>query len=60
MLDAADGAEVFRFNAGTPNNGGVATYAIGGQQYVSLMAGNTSSLWPPPPATASVIVFGLP
>ena len=38
MLDAADGSEVFRFNTGTPNNGGVATYAIGGQQYVSVMA----------------------
>ena len=60
VLDAADGSEVFRFNTGTPNNGGVATYAIGGQQYVSLMAGNTSSLWPTPPATASVIVFSLP
>lgn len=43
MLDAADGSEVFRFNTGTPNNGGVATYAIGGQQYVSFMAAATGA-----------------
>ena len=43
MLDAADGSEVFRFNTETPNNGGVATYAIGGQQYVSVMAAATGA-----------------
>ena len=59
-FDAADGTELLRFNTGAPNNGGVVTYAIDGEQYVGLMSGNTSSLWPTPPATATVIVFGLP
>ncbi len=60
VLDAQNGAELFRFETGAPNNGGVVTYAIDGRQYVALMSGDTSSLWPTPPAAGNVIIFGLP
>ena len=60
VLDARDGSVLFRFNTGAPNNGGNAVYAIDGRPYIALMSGNTSSIWPTPPAAASVIIFGLP
>ena len=59
VLDARDGSVLLRYPTETPNNGGVVTYAIDGAQYVALMAGNTSPLWPTPDATAKVIIFGL-
>ena len=31
-----------------------------GKQYIPLMSGNTSPLWPTPPAEGQVIIFGLP
>ena len=60
IFDAADGAELYRFNTGAPINGGNAVYAIDGTQYIAVMAGNTSSFWPTPVATGNVIVFALP
>lgn len=45
---------------GAPNNGGNATYTVDGKQYIALMSGNTSPLWPTPPAEGQVIIFGLP
>ena len=60
VLDARDGSVLFRYDTKAPNNGGLATYAIDGVQYVALMSGNTSPLWPTPDATGSVIIFGLP
>ena len=59
-LDASDGSVLFRHDTGAPNNGGVATYAIEGTQYIALMAGNTSPLWPSIKSAASVIIYGLP
>ncbi|MDE0830121.1 MAG: hypothetical protein OSB03_13055 [Vicinamibacterales bacterium] len=60
VLDAGDGSVLFRHDTGAPSNGGVATYAIDGAQYVAFMALNTSSLWPTGTSTASVIIYGLP
>ena len=60
ILDARDGSVLFRHDTGAPNNGGVATYAIDGTQYIAFMAGNTSALWPSMKSTASVIIYGLP
>ncbi len=60
ILDAADGSVLHRFDTGAPNNGGNATYTVDGKQYIALMSGNTSPLWPTPPAEGQVIVFGLP
>ena len=60
IFDAADGAELYRFNTGAPINGGNAVYAIDGTQYIAVMAGNTSSFWPTPVATGNVIIFALP
>ena len=60
ILDAADGSVLHRFDTGAPNNGGNATYTVDGKQYIALMSGNTSPLWPTPPAEGQVIIFGLP
>lgn len=60
VLDAEDGAELFRFDTGAPNNGGAAIYASAGEPYVAVMSGNTTPIWETPPAAGTVIVFGLP
>jgi alcohol dehydrogenase (cytochrome c) len=59
VFDAQDGSVLHRFRTGAPNNGGVATYALDGKQYVALVSGDTSGLWPTPPAAGNVIIFGL-
>jgi alcohol dehydrogenase (cytochrome c) len=59
VFDARNGSVLYRFPTGAPNNGGVATYALNGKQYVALVSGDTSSLWPTPPAAGNVIIFGL-
>ena len=41
-IDAASGAELYKFNTGGAVAGGVITYEIGGRQYVALTSGNVS------------------
>ena len=59
-LDAVDGRVLYRFSTGGRLNGGVATYEVEGRQYVAVAVGNANAFWRVPPATASIIVFGLP
>jgi len=44
-LDAANGAELFRFYTGGPIGGGVVTYQIEGKQYIAVMSGRPSGFW---------------
>jgi alcohol dehydrogenase (cytochrome c) len=59
-LDAVDGRVLYRFNTGGRLNGGLATYELDGRQYVAVAAGNATPFWRVPPASATIIVFGLP
>ncbi len=60
LHSTGDGSVLHRFDTGAPNNGGNATYTVDGKQYIALMSGNTSPLWPTPLAEGQVIIFGLP
>jgi alcohol dehydrogenase (cytochrome c) len=59
-LDAADGRVLYRFNTGGRLNGGLVSYEHDGRQYVAVAAGNANAFWRVPPASATIIVFGLP
>jgi alcohol dehydrogenase (cytochrome c) len=59
-LDAVDGRVLYRFNTGGRLNGGIATYEIDNRQYVAVAAGNATAFWRVPPASSTIIVFGLP
>jgi alcohol dehydrogenase (cytochrome c) len=70
-LNASTGQELWSFNLGTPQSGGIVSYAVDGRQYVAVAAGGTlrSSVWfgkEPKWANATrvnwsdiVVVFGL-
>jgi PQQ-dependent dehydrogenase (methanol/ethanol family) len=60
VLDARDGAVLYRFNTGGAMTGGVVTYQVGGKQYVAATSGSTAFFWRTPPGSATVIVFSLP
>jgi alcohol dehydrogenase (cytochrome c) len=46
-VDAKDGKELWSFNLGTPQSGGIISYAVDGKQYISVAAGGTlrSQVW---------------
>jgi alcohol dehydrogenase (cytochrome c) len=46
-LDAKSGRELWSFNLGTPQSGGIMSYAVDGKQYVAVAAGGTlrSQVW---------------
>jgi alcohol dehydrogenase (cytochrome c) len=70
-VNAKDGKELWSFNLGTPQSGGIVTYSVDGKQYVAVAAGGTlrSQAWfgKEPKWTPSlqtnwsdiVVVFGL-
>jgi alcohol dehydrogenase (cytochrome c) len=70
-VDAANGQELWSFNLGTPQSGGIISFAIDGKQYIAVAAGGTlrSQVWfgkEPKWADAArvnysdiVVVFGL-
>lgn len=70
-LNAKDGQELWSFNLGTPQSGGIISYAVDGKQYIAVAAGGTlrSQVWfgkEPKWSTALktnfsdiVVVFGL-
>ena len=60
VLDAGQGNVLYRFNTGGPVTAGVISYAIGGKQYVGVMSGAALRFWRTPPASSTVIIFGLP
>src|SRR5206468_4092174 len=70
-VNAKDGQELWSFSLGTPQSGGIITYAVDGKQYIAVAAGGTlrSQVWfgkEPKWAEAArvnysdiVVVFGL-
>jgi alcohol dehydrogenase (cytochrome c) len=46
-VNAKDGQELWSFNLGTPQSGGIMSYAVDGKQYVAVAAGGTlrSQVW---------------
>jgi alcohol dehydrogenase (cytochrome c) len=46
-LDGKTGQELWSFNLGTPQSGGIISYAVGGKQYIAVTAGGTvrSAAW---------------
>jgi alcohol dehydrogenase (cytochrome c) len=46
-LNAKDGQELWSFNLGTPQSGGIISYAVDGKQYIAVAAGGTlrSQVW---------------
>jgi alcohol dehydrogenase (cytochrome c) len=46
-LDARNGQELWSFNLGTPQSGGIISYAVDGTQYIAVAAGGTlrSQVW---------------
>ena len=60
VFDAANGREVYRFNTGGPIGGGIATYSLGGTQYVAVVSGSPSPFWVNQnPGAPTVLVFAL-
>ena len=60
VLDAATGKEVYRFNTGGPIGGGVATYSLGGTQYVAVASGSPSGFWVGEnPGQPTIFIFAL-
>lgn len=59
-LDAATGRVLLRRNLGAPLGGGLITYTAAGRQFVAVVAGNPSSLWPAGPGSARVVLLSLP
>ena len=60
VLDAATGREAYRFNTGGPIGGGVATYSLGGTQYVAVVSGSPSPFWVDQnPGAPTIFVFAL-
>ena len=59
VLDAASGNVLHQVQTGAPTGGGIITYEAGGRQYVAVAGGSISPIWPLPPATSRVTIFGL-
>ena len=47
IVNAKDGQELWSFNLGTPQSGGIISYAVDGKQYIAVAAGGTlrSQVW---------------
>jgi alcohol dehydrogenase (cytochrome c) len=60
VFDASTGREAYRFNTGGPIGGGIATYSLGGTQYIAVASGNPSPYWVDEyPGAPTVFVFAL-
>lgn len=59
-LDQRDGRELYRFNTGGGIGGGVATYMVGGRQYVAVASGGFGLLPFGVTGAPAVVVFALP
>jgi alcohol dehydrogenase (cytochrome c) len=60
VLDAQDGAVLYRYDTGGAMNGGIVTYQIGGKQYVAATSGTATGFWQAPPRPARVTIFSVP
>ena len=58
-FDAASGKVLYRFNTGGSIAGGIATYAVGGKQYVVAVSGNQSRTSVKGGGAPTIFVFAL-
>lgn len=60
IFDAKTGSALYRFNTGGPIGGGIATYAVGGKQYVAVASGSPSNFWVErSPGAPTIVVFAI-
>ena len=59
-LDPKTGRELYRFNTGSAISGGVATYMVGGRQYVAVATGGVGLQPFGEIGAPTVILFALP
>jgi hypothetical protein len=59
VLDGRTGKLVFSGATGAPIGAGVITYEVGGRQYIAVVGGTISPVWPLPDATSRVTIFTL-
>jgi glucose dehydrogenase len=60
VLDARDGAVLYRYATGAAMNGGVVTYQVNGAQYVAVTSGSANRFWRTSPRPARVTIFSVP
>jgi glucose dehydrogenase len=58
-LDAKSGKQILKISLGQPIGGGVTSYSVHGQQFISVAAGLTSSTWQTKSDSSRIYVFGL-
>ena len=59
-FNAADGAQHWKQNTGSPIGGGIVTYLANGKQLVAVASGMNSMLWQTKAGNAKVVVYGSP
>jgi alcohol dehydrogenase (cytochrome c) len=60
VFDAATGREAYRFNTGGSIGGGLATYSLGGTQYIAVVSGSPSPFWVDEnPGAPTIFLFAL-
>jgi glucose dehydrogenase len=59
VLDARNGAVLFRHNTGAAMNGGVVTYEVSGKQYIAVTSGPATRFWRAPAGSATVTIFAI-
>lgn len=60
VLDARDGAVLYRYATGAAMTGGVVTYQVNGAQYVAVTSGSANRFWQTSPRPARVTIFSVP
>jgi glucose dehydrogenase len=59
ILDARTGALSSQINTGAPLGAGIITYEVAGKQYIAVIGGSISPIWPLPKATSRVTLYAL-
>lgn len=60
VLDARDGAVLYRYATRAAMTGGVVTYQVNGAQYVAVTSGSANRFWQTSPRPARVTIFSVP
>ena len=56
---SVSGKLLWKYRIGRPCGGGIVTYAVNGRQYLAIVAGPISGIWPGMTSTAEVVIFRL-
>jgi alcohol dehydrogenase (cytochrome c) len=58
-FDASNGKILWRTDLPGAPGGGLITYAVDGKQYVAVVTGTRSQVFPVTPASSRIVIFGL-